>query len=114
MACRAHRRLICLLSALLFALGGVAHAYAATDAVMKMSAAGMETAGHDDGMGGMDCGGKDKAAQAACIAMCASAVAISNEPVAIPFVVAAQDVDSVPAALPSGLGLSPEPPPPKR
>ena len=81
---------------------------------MAMSAAGMEDTSHDDGMGGMDCGGKDKAAQAACIAMCATAVAIVSEPAAISFVVAAQDVESIPVTLPPGHGLSPEPPPPKR
>ena len=40
----------------------------------------------------MDCGGSDKAAHAACIAMCATAVAILSELVAVPFVVAMQDI----------------------
>jgi hypothetical protein len=114
MAFCANRRRICALIALLFALGSVTQAYASTSALMAMSAAAMEDASHDDGMGGMDCGGKDKAAHAACVAMCASAVAIVNEAAAMPLVVAAPDIASAPATLPPGLGLSPEPPPPKR
>jgi hypothetical protein len=114
MAFRANRRRLCALIALLFALGSGAHAYASTNALMAMSATAMEDAGQDEGMGGMDCGGKDKATHAACVAMCASAVAIVNDAVAIPLVVAVQDVEAVPVTMPPGLGMSPEPPPPTR
>ena len=114
MALRANRCRIRVLIALLFALSSAAHAYASTSALMAASTAAMEDAGQDDGMGGMDCGGKDKATHAACVAMCGSAVAIINEAAAIPFAVVAQDIEAVPVTPPPGVGLSPEPPPPKR
>ena len=38
MALRANRRWLCLLMAVLFAVSGAAHAYAMTDAAMKMPA----------------------------------------------------------------------------
>jgi hypothetical protein len=111
MALHANRRWLCLLTALLFAIGGVAHAYAMTDAAMKMPSAAMESSVSDHGM---DCGGGDKAAHAACVAMCATAVAILGEPVAIPFVVAMQDIVVATDLPPSSGGPSPEPHPPKR
>jgi len=111
MAVRADRRLRCLVAALLFAISSVAHVYAATTATTKMPAVVMEPASPDHGM---DCGGDDKTTRAACMAICATAVAILGESVAIPFAVATQDVES-------NLGLplpsrdpSPEPHPPKR
>jgi hypothetical protein len=109
MVIRANRRWLCLLTALLFAIGSVAHAYAITDAAMNMPSAAMESSDH-----GMDCGGSDKAAHAACVATCATAFAILSEPVAVPFVVAMQDVVVDPdLPLPSS-SPSPEPHPPKR
>src|SRR5882757_11063216 len=61
MALRAHRRWLCLLMALLFAVSGAAHAYAMTDAAMKMPSAAMESSMSDQSMAdhGMDCGGSD-------------------------------------------------------
>ena len=111
MAFRARRRLFGLLTTVLFALSSVAHVYAATEAAMKMPAAAMESSAPDHGM---DCGGGDKAAHAACVAMCATAMAILGEPIAVPIVVAAQDVESDPELPPPGRGPSPEPHPPKR
>jgi hypothetical protein len=112
MAFRARRRLFGLLIAVLFALSSVAHVYAATDAAMKMpTAAAMESSAPDHGM---DCGGVDKAAHAACVAMCATALAILGETIAVPFAVAAQDVESAAELPPPGRGPSPEPHPPKR
>ena len=67
----------------------MAHAYGMTDAAMKMPSAAMESSAPDHSM---DCGGNDKAAHAACVAMCATAVAILSEPAAIPFVVAMQKI----------------------
>jgi hypothetical protein len=109
MVLQANRRWLCLLTALLFAIGSMAQAYAMTDAAMKPSGA-MESSAPDDGM---DCGGSDKAANAVCVAMCATAVAILSEPVAIPFAAAMQDIVTA-AVLPPPSGcLSPEPHPPK-
>ena len=115
MALRANRRWLCLLTALLFAVSGVAHAYAMTDAAMKMPA--MESSMSDQGTmpdHGMDCGGGDKAAHADCIAMCATAVAILSELVAVPFVVAMQDIVTAAELPPAIGGPSPDPHPPKR
>ncbi len=111
MALRANRRLLCLLTALLFTVSSAAHVYAATEAAMKKPTAAMETSAPDHGM---DCGGDDKATHAACIAMCATAVAILSETAAIPTVVAIQDVESVPELPLPSRGPSPEPHPPKR
>ncbi len=98
----------------LFAISGVAHAYAMTDAAMKMPA--MESAMLDQSMAdhGMDCGGGDKAAHADCIAMCATAAAILSELVAVQFVVAMHDVVTAAELPPASGGPSPEPHPPKR
>jgi hypothetical protein len=117
MALRANRRWLCLLTALLFAVSGVAHAYAMTDAAMKMPVAAMDSAMPDQPMAdhGMDCGGGgDKAAHADCIAMCATAVAILSELVAVPFVVAMQDIVTAAELPPAIGGPSPDPHPPKR
>jgi hypothetical protein len=121
MALRANRRWLCRLTALLFAMSGVAHAYAMTDAAMKMPSAAMASAMSDQAMPdasmadhGMDCGGGDKAAHADCIAMCATAVAILSELVAVPFVVAMQDIVIAAELPPASGGPSPDPHPPKR
>jgi hypothetical protein len=115
MAFRARRRLFCLLTAVLFALSSVAHVYAATEAVMKMPAAAMESLMEGSASDhGMDCGGGDKADRAACVAMCATAAAILGEPIAVPFVVTAQYIESDAELPPPGRGPSPEPHPPKR
>jgi hypothetical protein len=114
MALRANRRWLCLLMALLFAVSGAAHAYAMTDAAMKMPA--MTSSMSDQSMAehGMDCGGGDKAAHADCIAMCVTAVGILSELVAVPFVVAMHDIVAVPELPPPSGGPSPDPHPPKR
>ena len=125
MALRANRRWLCLLTAVLFAVSGAAHAYAMTDAAMKMPA--MESAMSDPAMSdqamsdqdmmpdhGMDCGGSGKAAHADCIAMCATAAAILSELVAVPFVVAMHDVVIAAELPPASGGPSPDPHPPKR
>jgi hypothetical protein len=100
-----------MLTALLFAIGSVAHAYAMTDAAMNMPSAAMESSMSDHGM---DCGGSDKAAHATCVAMCATAFAIPSEPVATPFVVTIQDVVIDPDLPLASRSPSPEPHPPKR
>lgn len=110
MVLRANRRWLCLLTALLLTIGSMAHAYAMTDAAMKMSGAVMENSMPDHGM---DCGGGDKAAQAACIATCATAVGILVEPVAMPLVVAMHDIVAAVELPPHSRGPSPEPHPPK-
>jgi hypothetical protein len=109
MVLRAHRRWLCALTALLFAIGSIAHAYAMTDAAMNMPSAAMQSSDH-----GMDCGGSDKATHAACVAMCATAFAILSEPVATLFVVAMQDIAIDPDLPLPGRGPAPEPHPPKR
>ena len=96
---------------MLFAVSSIAHAYAMTDAAMKMPSAAMESSAPDHGM---DCGGSDKATHAACVAMCATAVAILSEPVAILFAVAMQDIVANPVLPPLSGTPSPEPHPPKR
>jgi hypothetical protein len=116
MALRANRRWLSLLMALLFAVSGAAHAYAMTDAAMKMPSTAMESSISDQSMPdhGMDCGGNDKAARADCIAMCATAVGILSELVAVPFAVAMHDIVAVPELPPPSGGPSPDPHPPKR
>jgi hypothetical protein len=111
MVIRANRHWLCLLTALLFAISSVAHAYAMTDAAMKMPSAAMESSMPDQDM---DCGGSDKAAHAACVALCATAVAILSDPVAIPILVAMQDIVAAVELPPPSAGPSPEPHPPKR
>jgi hypothetical protein len=116
MVFRANRRWLCLLTALLFAVSGVAHAYAMTDAAIKMPSATMESAMPDQSMPdhGMDCGGGDQAGHADCIAMCATTTAILSELVAVPFVVAMQGIVAAAELPPSSGGPSPDPHPPKR
>ena len=110
MVLHSNRRWLCLFTALLFSISSTAHAYAMTDAAMKMPSAAMESSGSDHGM---DCGGSDKAAQAACVALCATAFAVLPQPVAIPFVVAMHDILAVSEVPPPSGGPSPEPYPPK-
>ena len=106
-----NRPWLCLLTALLFAISSTAHAYAMTDAAMKMPSGAMESTASDHGM---DCGGgPDKASQANCIAICAMAVAILSEPVAIPLAVAVKAMVAAPELPPPGACPSPEPHPPK-
>jgi hypothetical protein len=110
MARRAHRRLLCLATAALFAISSAAHVYAVTAASLTMPTA-MEAPAPDHAM---DCGGDDKAAHAACVAMCATSVAILSEPAVVPVVVARQNVERASQLPPSSRGPSPEPHPPKR
>ena len=103
--------------AVLFAVSGAAHAYAMTDAAMKMPSAAIASAMPDQGMmpdHGMDCGGGDQAGHADCLAMCATAVGILSELVAVPFVVAMHDIVAVPELPPPSGVPSPDPHPPKR
>jgi|SRR5262245_44040842 len=114
MASNGKRRLLCLLIALLFALSGVAQVYVATISQMQMPSATMEGFASDHNPDhGMGCGGNDKATHAACLAMCATAIAVLSEPAALPIAVAMQDLHAAPDALPSSHGFPPEPPPPK-
>jgi hypothetical protein len=111
MVLRANRRWLCLFTALLFSISSTAHAYAMTDAAMKMPSGAMESSASDHGM---DCGGgPDKASQANCIAICAMAIAILSAPAAIPFVVAMQEMVVAPELPPPSASPSPEPHPPK-
>ena len=106
-----NRRWLCLLTALLFAIGGMAHAYAMTDAAMKMPGAAMEGAASDHDM---DCGGGgDKAVDAACVALCATAAAVLPAPIAMTFVVAMPDIVAAAELQPAGDCPPPEPHPPK-
>ena len=111
MAFHAKRRWLCGLTALLFAVSSMGHAYAMTDAAMKMPSAAMESPAPDHGM---DCGGSDKATHAACVAVCATAVAILGEPVAMPFVVVTKEIVAAPELPLNSDGPPPEPHPPKR
>lgn len=107
-----NRRWLRLVTALLFTISGMAHAYAMTDAAMKMPDAVMESAASDYGM---DCGGGsgDQAADAACVALCATAIAVLPAPLAMTFVIAMQDVVAATELESPGDSLSPEPHPPK-
>jgi hypothetical protein len=108
MAFRAKRRLLSLFIAMLVALGSVAHVYAATQALMKMPAAAMESSSQDHGT---DCGGNDKAS---CVALCATLVAILVDPVPVSSATV-QRCEDVATELPlPSRNLSPNPPPPKR
>ena len=116
MAFRAPRcRFVSLLTVMLFGLSIVGHGFAMTEAVLKMSAAAaattMEMPSPDHAM---DCGDDvDKGARAACVAACASAIAILCEPVQMPIFAAMQDM-AADVDLPfSGRGIPPEPYPPK-
>jgi hypothetical protein len=111
MALHAKRRLLCFVTALLFAIGSVGQVYAATEALMQMPAAAMADSSPDHDM---DCGGHDKASRAACVALCATSVAILIDPVAVPFAVAQRNVEAQAESPPPGRGPSPEPHPPKR
>jgi hypothetical protein len=112
MVLHSNRRWLSQLAALLFAISSTAHAYAMTDAAMKMPSVAMESSAPDHGM---DCGGgPDKAAHTDCIAICAMAVAILSAPVAIPIVVAMQDIVAASELPPPSACPSPEPHPPKR
>jgi hypothetical protein len=112
MVLHVNRRWLRLVTALLFTIGGMAQACAMPDAAIKMPSTAMEAAASDHDM---DCGGgADKAMDAACVALCATAVAILGEPVAIPLLVGMPDIMAV-SELPSpSAGPSPEPHPPKR
>lgn len=109
MVLHANRRWLCLLIALLFAIGSTGHVYAMTDMAMKMTSAAMESSAPDRDM---DCGG-DKVMHVACIAMCATAVGILGEPVSMPLVVVDQEVAFAAELPPRSRGPSPEPHPPK-
>lgn len=112
MVLHVNRRWLCLLTALLFAIGGMAQAYAMTDAAMKMPSPTMEGAASDHDM---DCGGGgDKAMDAACVALCATAAAVLPAPIAMTFVVAMQDIVAAAELQPPGDAPAPEPHPPKR
>ena len=104
------RRLLCLLTALLFAISSVGHVYAVTNAVMKMPAAAMDGTMPDHGM---DCGGSDKAAKANCMAMCATSVAILSVPVAMPVAVALHAIEPAVELPPPEREPLPEPHPPR-
>ena len=116
MAFRApRRRFVSLLTAMLFGLSIVGHGFAITAAVLKMSAAAAATTMEMPSPGhAMDCGDDvDKGAHAACVAACASAVAILCEPIQMPIFAAMQDM-TADVELPfSGRGIPPEPYPPK-
>jgi hypothetical protein len=111
MAFSAKRRLLRLVTALLFAFSGVAYAYAATEVAVTAGNVAMEMPVPDDGM---DCCGTDKTTRVSCVAMCATAIAILSDPVAVPFAVAVKGVESDPELLPSGRDPSLDPYPPKR
>jgi hypothetical protein len=106
----ARRRFLCLLTALLFGIGTVAHVHAMTGAVLEMAPAAGEMAPSDHGM---DCGGGDKASHAACLSACATAAAILCEPISMPLAMALQETAADPALPAHGRALSPEPHPPK-
>lgn len=112
MAFRVKRRLLGLVTAVLFAMSSVGHVYAATQALMKMPAAAMEASSSDHGM--MDCGGKDKASRADCVALCATANAILPGLVAPPFTIVHQGMEAEADLPPPSRSPSPEPPPPRR
>jgi hypothetical protein len=98
-----------LLVAILFGVSAVAHVYAITSAAMLPSAA-TEVPASDHGM---DCGGGDKAAQADCIAACATAIAILCEPVRVSAPTTIFDGVVIDQSHVSGRGVAPEPHPPK-
>jgi hypothetical protein len=107
-----NRRWLCPLTALLFAIGGMAQACAMTDAAMKLPSAAMECAASDHDM---DCGGGsgDRTADAACVALCATAVAVLPALRVMTFAVVMQDVVAAAESQPSGDSPPPEPHPPK-
>ena len=95
---------------MLFGIGVGAHGFVATQAALTMSAAG---AAEISPNGAMDCGADDTASHAACVAMCATVVAILCEPALMPTVAALLD-RTADVELPfSGHGVAPEPHPPK-
>jgi hypothetical protein len=106
-----HRRTLCLLTALLFGIGTVMHAYAMTGPVLEIATAAAEMAPQEHNM---DCGGADKASHAACIKTCATAAAILCESAAIAPVRILQKSSTGPALPFHGRAPSPEPHPPKR
>jgi hypothetical protein len=113
MAFRAPRRqVVALLIAMLLGISTIAHGFVMTEAALKMSAAtgAMDMPSPDHAV---DCGGDDKAARAACMATCASIIAILCESAQMPIVATMQDL-APDVELPfSGRGIPPEPHPPK-
>ncbi len=104
------RRLLCLLTALLFALSSAGHVYAVTGTVVKMPAAAMDGATPDHGM---DCGGDDNAAKTNCMAMCATSFAILADAAPIPSVIALRTIESASELLLPEREPLPEPHPPR-
>ena len=111
MAFRANRRLLSLLIAMLFAIGSLGHVYAATKAMMTMPTTGMVGSSHDHDM---DCGGNDKGSRSACVALCATSVAILADPLLVSSATVQRVVEPLVDLAPPSCILSPEQPPPKR
>lgn len=109
MALCAKRRLQRQVFALLFAISSVVHAYAVTVSMMNMPTATMDASASDD----MDCCASNKATNAACVAICATAVAILTNPVTTPQPVTTEDVEPALQLPLISSDPSPEPPPPK-
>jgi hypothetical protein len=109
MALCAKRRLQRQVFALLFAISSVVQAYAVTVSMMNMPTATVNASGNDD----MDCCASDKASSGACVAICATAVAILADPVTTPQPVATGHVEPALELPLISRDPSPEPPPPK-
>jgi hypothetical protein len=110
------RRLFALLSAMLFSLSIVGHAFMLGDMGAKaMTAASVELAAQD---GAMDCdkgvGCDDmKDMQLACVAHCASIVAVLSDPAPMPVIATVRDVLAPAISLLAGRIMAPDPYPPK-
>jgi hypothetical protein len=130
----AHRRLMSVLIAILFAFSVVGHGFAMSGALIK-PAASVATTGDMAGMGNvagmgdmarmsdaamdapdhaMDCDGDGSAKQMACFATCASVIGILWEIAPVPVAFSAMELP-VPTVLPLvEHGSPPDPYPPKR
>lgn len=116
MPLRRCRRLFALLSAMLFTLSIVGHGFMLGGMGAKiMTAASAEMAAQD---GAMDC---DKSAgcddmtgmNLACVAHCASLVAVLSDPTPLPVIAAVREVLSLALTVPAGRNSPPDPYPPK-
>lgn len=112
------RLLVILLTVLIFGVSMVGHAFVATLAVAKPASSIVSTG--MDGMTGMDgtdepmgCGGDIKA-HAACVATCASGIAILCSPLLVPTADGAQALCPRVEVPCLGWGIPPEPHPPKQ
>lgn len=112
MSFRIHRRLIALVTAILFGFSVADHGFLMGDMSTKMAAAAVTM---DMSSANVDMGyGEDNPdARMACFALCASSVGVFSDPAEPPIVISFQRIDSPPLGFLLGRNATPDPYPPK-